>query len=43
MLELHPPFTMIYVKGASHAEFVGGADKCLYEAKEAGRNKSAYK
>ena len=32
-----------YTKGISYSEFVGAADKFLYEAKETGRNKIAYK
>ena len=32
-----------YAKGITYSDFVGGADKCLYEAKESGRNKIVYK
>ena len=31
-----------YAKGISYSDFVGSADKCLYEAKEMGRNEIAY-
>jgi len=31
-----------YVKGISYSDFVGGSDRCLYTAKETGRNKIAY-
>ena len=32
-----------YVKGISYSQFVGDADKYLYEAKESGRDRIAYK
>ena len=32
-----------YTKGISYSDFVGSADKYLYEAKETGRNKIAYR